>query len=113
MNRNYWIAIITVAVLAIILVIAGASKSSQFSPAPGTTGKLSVTSNPSSASLYIDGAYRGLTPLTVSNLFVGNHKVNVKKPGYNVYSTTKYVYAGNNSLNVTLTPVTNQTIPGN
>jgi hypothetical protein len=73
------------------------------------TGSLTVASSPSSASLYVDGAYKGLTPLTVSGLSVGNHNVQVTKSGYNSYSTTKYIYVGSNSMNVTLTPATNQT----
>lgn len=79
-----------------------------------STGSLSVTSSPSSANLYIDGSYKGLTPLTVSSLSIGNHVVIVNKTGYDTYSETKYISEGSNSLNVTLTPVivsnqTNQT----
>ena len=73
------------------------------------TGSLIVASYPSSASLYVDGAYKGLTPMTVSGLSVGNHAVSVTKSGYNTYSTSKYVYVGSNSLNVTLNPVANVT----
>jgi hypothetical protein len=73
------------------------------------TGSLFVASSPSSANLYVDGAYKGLTPYTASGLSVGNHNVQVTKSGYNAYSTTKYIYAGSNSLNVTLTIASNQT----
>jgi|GEM_PF-5177260 len=67
------------------------------------TGILYVYTVPSSASLYIDGSYKGLTPYT-ANLTVGNHIIGITKSGYVNYSTTKYVAAGTNSINVSLTP---------
>lgn len=73
------------------------------------TGSLSVFSVPSKANLYIDGAFRGFTPITVSGLIVGNHNVLVTKSGYSSYSATKYIYVGGNALNVTLTKFTNTT----
>jgi len=72
-----------------------------------TTGSLSVTSTPSSASLYVDNAYKGLTPKNVMGLSVGNHAIRINKTGYNVYNINKYINAGANSLSVNL--VANQT----
>ena len=66
------------------------------------TGSLYVTSNPSSAYLYVDSAYKGLTPALVTNLNIGSHSVKLTKSGYNNYSTTKYIYAGSNTLSATL-----------
>jgi hypothetical protein len=73
------------------------------------TGNLYVASNPTAANLYVDNVLKGTTPRTVTGLSVGNHAVKVTKSGYNDYSTTKYIYAGQTAtLNVTLTR-TNQT----
>lgn len=66
------------------------------------TGSLSVTTTPTGAKLYIDNSYKGLTPRTVSSLSIGNHTVQVSKVGYLNYTTTKYVSAGSNALNLTL-----------
>jgi hypothetical protein len=71
-----------------------------------TTGNLTVTSTPSAANLYVDGTYRGLTPLTVLGLSLGNHIVNVTKSGYYDNVSTKSISAGSNSMAVTLTSIT-------
>lgn len=74
-------------------------------PTTTYTGTLSVTSNPTGANLYVDNLYKGVTPITVSGLSVGNHPVYVAKAGYNTYMTTKAIYPGNNTMSVTLTPL--------
>ena len=45
-------------------------------PAPGT-GSLHITSTPDRARVSVDGADRGLTPLTVTNLKPGTHTVTI------------------------------------
>ena len=67
------------------------------------TGNLYVASSPSGANLYVDNILKGTTPRTVTGLTIGNHAVKITKTGYYDYTTTKYIYAGNNSLSVTLT----------
>ncbi len=55
---------------------------------PGTAagrvavGALSVNSDPSAAAVYVDGRHVGLTPVTVADLVVGDHRVRVVKAGY-------------------------------
>ncbi|MBQ0106453.1 MAG: PEGA domain-containing protein [Methanocorpusculum sp.] len=69
-------------------------------------GYLSVSSSPSSASVYIDGSYEGTTPLNEA-LSPGTHSVRVTKNGYSSYSTSVRIYEGQtNSINVSLSPVT-------
>ncbi|MFA5237597.1 MAG: PEGA domain-containing protein [Methanoregula sp.] len=63
------------------------------SPQPHQTGTVYVTSNPDYASVYADGTYYGKTPLTVS-LYPGSHQIVLKLSGYNDYSTTVGVTAG-------------------
>lgn len=50
-------------------------------------GKLSVSSNPTGAKVYVDGKYKGTTPLSVS-LKVGNHVVKITKANYKDYNKT-------------------------
>jgi len=66
----------------------------QTSPEP-TTGFLSITSSPSEANIYIDGVLLGTTPATSPRSFsTGSHTIILRKTGYNDYSTTATVYAG-------------------
>ena len=74
------------------------------------TGTLSVTSNPTTAGLYIDGVYRGVTPLTISGILPGTHTFKVTKTNYVDYSNTFTAYAGaTNSTVVNLISLQNTT----
>jgi len=50
--------------------------------AQGAKGNAEVLSAPVSARVYIDGVYRGATPLTVSNLPAGDHFLRIERNGY-------------------------------
>ena len=65
----------------------------QYSPQPHQTGTVYVTSNPNYASVSVDGSYYGKTPITLS-LYPGSHQVLLKLSGYNDYSTSVWVTAG-------------------
>ncbi|WFN34418.1 PEGA domain-containing protein [Methanogenium sp. S4BF] len=45
-------------------------------------GTLAVSSNPSGAAIYLDGAYYGTTPMTISGLTAGLHDLELTKAGY-------------------------------
>ncbi len=66
---------------------------------------LTVNTNPSGASVYIDGAYTGYyTPVTFTNIDAGYHFVRIYKPGYN--EIVEYIYIQENvpyNLTETLT----------
>ncbi|MFA6023188.1 MAG: PEGA domain-containing protein [Candidatus Pacearchaeota archaeon] len=72
-----------------------------------TMARLDLKSIPTNASIYLDSIYIGLTPSIILNISVGTHEIQVNKLGYNTYFNTKYLIAGINFLNATLTPVTN------
>ncbi|NMG82596.1 MAG: PEGA domain-containing protein, partial [Methanosarcinales archaeon] len=42
----------------------------------------SVSSTPSGASIYLDGAYKGTTPKTIRSVPIGSHTVGISKEGY-------------------------------
>ncbi|ACS33301.1 PEGA domain-containing protein [Thermococcus gammatolerans] len=66
---------------------------------------LKVESNPSEAEVYIDGTYIGVTPVGNYELQPGTYKVKLVKYGYQNYTTTITLKAGENrTLKVTLTP---------
>jgi Zn-dependent protease len=81
------------------------------SATPRAGGVLYIGSVPAGASVYIDGALKGTTPLTVSPITVGVHAVSFKMAGYVDYSTTVTVTAGGVAkLAGTMTPVTSETV---
>ncbi len=71
---------------------------------PRNTGTVYAKSSPSGASVYVDGTYNGITPMTLT-LYPGNHNILLKLPGYNDWSTTVYVSSGSSqTINPGLVP---------
>jgi len=88
------------------------------SPQPRDYGTVYVTSNPTHALVYVDGDdYYGKTPITLY-LYPGSHQVELSLAGYNDYTTTVGVSAGQSqNLPVTLSTglygtVTVTSVPG-
>jgi hypothetical protein len=76
-------------------------------PEPDQTGSLSLTSSPAGADIFIDGSYRGITPVTLSGLTTGSHTIIISHSGYTDYSTTATLYAEQTrTVSVTLIPST-------
>jgi outer membrane protein assembly factor BamB len=59
-------------------------------PTP-TTGSISVSSAPSGADIYLDGAYKGTTPATISDASPGAHTLKLEKYGYAEWLTSVHV----------------------
>ncbi len=73
-------------------------------------GSLYITSTPSSASIYVDSLYKGLTPKLITNLTVGYHNLRLTKLYYRDYSTLVNISINTTKyLNVNLTYLGNQT----
>lgn len=64
---------------------------------PMDTGSVAVASSPEGAQIFIDGRYRGQTPLTISDLSPGSYPISVELSGYHTYTSTITVYAGSYS----------------
>ncbi len=63
-------------------------------PVKVRTGWLSVTATPS-AEIYVDGEFRGMSPPALNiELPRGSHRLQCKLPGYNSYTETVYITAG-------------------
>lgn len=61
----------------------------------GTNGSLFVYSNPSGASVYIDGQWSGYqTPKTITGIVAGDHTIALSKPGYNDWSKEVIIKSG-------------------
>jgi hypothetical protein len=53
----------------------------EFAPAAPASARLEITSDPSGARVSVDGAPRGVTPLALSDLAPGSHKVVISRGG--------------------------------
>nr|QNO41933.1 hypothetical protein EMGBPPAD_00001 [Methanosarcinales archaeon ANME-2c ERB4] len=58
------------------------------------TGSIFVSSSPSGADIYLDGAYKGTTPATVSDVPPGAHALKLEKYGYTEWLTSVHVTSG-------------------
>lgn len=73
-------------------------------------GSIAVSSSPSGAEIYVDNAFKGITPLTVDGISAGTHTVMVALDGYNDWSTSVQVGTGSTaSASASLSPVTTPT----
>jgi hypothetical protein len=59
-----------------------------------SSGSISVSSSPSGAAIYLDGANYGSTPTTLSPISTGSHTIVLKKTGFSDYSTSVSVSSG-------------------
>jgi hypothetical protein len=74
--------------------------------APAGTGSFTVTTTPAGAAVYIDGDFRGLSPLVVSGLSPGSHTVVLKLEGYLDLSAPVTITAGvMNEFSTGMTPL--------
>lgn len=80
-----------------------APKSPQPQEQSATISKLSVTSNPDSAEIEVDGELMGTTP-SVLELGVGEHTIVLRKTGYRLWQRKMKVVTGEIKLNGDLEP---------
>jgi hypothetical protein len=64
------------------------------SPKPDTTGQILVASTPAGAELFLDNTFRGITPVTLSDIPAGSHVVMARQAGYADASQTVTVTGG-------------------
>lgn len=67
--------------------------SSDSLPEPEPTGSLSILSDPPGAAVVLDGEERGETPVDLSGLKPGAHKLHLRKPGHYLKKATVRVWA--------------------
>ncbi|KAF1078325.1 PEGA domain-containing protein [Methanogenium sp. MK-MG] len=56
-------------------------------------GTLSVSSTPSNANIYLDGAYKGTAPRTIGGISKGSHTLEITMPGYREWANTIQIHA--------------------
>ncbi len=77
-------------VACIIIVIIGG----YFVYFSNVKGKITIKSSPEEASVYINGDYKGVTPLKNIELPKGNYRIEVKKEGYGDWDKEVQIKAG-------------------
>src|SRR5262245_24007858 len=93
---------VSLALAAVMVVGAGAAETPKGSATAG--GTLSVTTDPTSADVYVDGRFAGQTPANLAALSAGEHRVRLVKNGYLENARVVTLTAGEPShLNVKLT----------
>jgi hypothetical protein len=77
-----------------IRVVAGQTVSTYATlQSQATDGTLTISSSPSNANIYLDGAYRGTTPRTIGGISKGAHTLEITRPGYHEWSNTIQIHA--------------------
>lgn len=64
------------------------------SPVQHASGSASVYSSPLGATVFIDGEYRGITPLNLTAMAPGSHAMKMALDGYYDYDSTIYIISG-------------------
>lgn len=77
-------------------------------PTP-TIGSITITSNPTGASIFLDNAIKGITPLTLKDVPNGAHVVLLRYNGYQDYSTSVTVLGDTSTVNPTLEKISSST----
>jgi hypothetical protein len=65
--------------------------------AAAVNGTIYVKSSPTNSKVFLSSTYKGYTPLTLDNITPGTYTVQVQRAGYNSYSESVAVTAGNTS----------------
>lgn len=66
-----------------ITVEGGVPKKYELKPEP-INGVINVNTEPSGATVYIDGIKYGSTPITINNVMIGNHEIKLDKSGFGI-----------------------------
>lgn len=69
-------------------------------------GKLTINSQPSNSTVYLDGQMKGNSPITLNNITPGNHKIEIKQTGYETFTQQIQINSGEHKfLNANLTKI--------
>lgn len=93
------------AIALILLCTVLAAGCSSPAPAP-KTGSVHVASGPAGAGVYLDSGYRGTTPASISAVPAGSHTLEVRMSGFEPWTSTITVAAGEETaVTAGLTPL--------
>jgi hypothetical protein len=76
------------------------------------TGRLQVASEPAGAIVFVDGQRKGTAPLTIADLPIGKHRVDLQAGGASMQQEVTIEPGGTNSLVVPMSPVNSGPVSG-
>ena len=85
---------VTTATTAIIASRPGSPTAAPTTASSGSTGALNVSTIPSGATVYLDGAWQGIAPVTISGLAPGAHTLLLELDGYSALTVPVTITAG-------------------
>ena len=76
-------------------IVAATTATTAPTPTPYVpSGSIQVSSNPTGATVWVDGVSSGMTPIVVTGLTQGTHNIEVEKTGYQHWESQVYVQVG-------------------
>jgi len=123
-RKNTLLVLATILILALAMIIyimerprvGKVGKRPQISQPPAREekvipfGNLSISSTPTGAEIYLDGAKKGATPLSLEKIPSGKHEIKAIVPGYKTLQTDMEIKANqNNKILFALVPETRET----
>jgi hypothetical protein len=94
-------------VVALLVLVSGCTTTLPLaSPSEATTGSLDISSTPQGSEIYIDGVYKGISPMILSDVNAGSHMLELQYPGYTSLKKSIEIKAGTTSyLDASLSPI--------
>ncbi len=99
LNKNSNIILLVIAAIVVLMLVFGRQTKEKAEPAEelkesSGSGFLEVATAPSSAEIFVDGAYSGKSPNTIYNVPAGTHNIVIKKEGYGDFSSQVSIEPG-------------------
>jgi hypothetical protein len=93
-------------VVLLVLVSGCTTTLPRASPSEATTGSLDISSTPQGSEIYVDGVYKGTTPLVLSDVIAGSFMLELRYPGYTSLKKSVEIKAGTTSyVDASLSPI--------
>jgi hypothetical protein len=93
--------------VALLVVVSGCTtKLPRALPSEATMGSLDISSTPSGSEIYVDGLYKGISPMILSDVTAGSHMLELQYPGYTSLKKSVEIKAGATSyVDASLSPI--------
>ena len=94
-------------VVALLVLVSGCTTTlPRASPSEATTGSLDISSTPQGSEIYVDGVYKGISPMILSDVTAGSHMLELRYPGYTSLKKSVEIKAGTTSyVDASLSPI--------
>jgi hypothetical protein len=93
--------------VALLVLVSGCTTTlPRALPSESTTGSLDISSTPPGSEIYVDGVYKGISPMILSDVTAGSHLLELRYPGYTSLKKSVEIKAGTTSyVDASLSPI--------